>query len=136
MMTAFLLSIPCLFAATVAEVSNWPDEAYQKGWTCSLSGVVAEKTPTKMIIEDSTGRVKIWCWPAAPNINAGDLVKFKCVAIIDNARRNVLISRNLVKTGNAPRKPPEETTIAQIVRGEHDLKSVRVRGMVVGGVKG
>ena len=131
-MTAFLLSIPCLFAATVAEVSNWPDEAYQKGWTCSLSGVVAEKTPSKLIIEDSTGRVKIWCWPAAPNINAGDLVNFKCIAIIDSARRNVLIPRNLVKTGTAPRKPPEDTTIARIVRGEHDLKSVRVRGMVVG----
>ena len=126
---AFSLLHSLLTAATVAEVSSWPDEAFQKAWVADLSGTVTVVTADRFVLEDKTGRTRFFHWRG--DLQSGDVVKLRCIGVIDDAKRNILLARNLKKTGKAEAKQPEETSIARIVRGEHDLMAVRVRGVVV-----
>lgn len=131
-MTAFLLSIPCLFATTVAEVLNWPDAAYITQSQFDVTGTVTTALKYDFVLEDATGRVKIWSGDMHCVPNEGDVVQVQCTAKIDDAKRNAVHARKMKVLGKAEKRQPVSTTVTRIVHGENDLMSVRVRGMVVG----
>ena len=131
-MTAFLLSIPCLFATTVAEVLNWPDAAYITQSQFDVTGTVTTTLKYVFVLEDATGRVKIWAGDMHCMPDEGDVVQVQCTAKIDGAMRNAIHARRMTVLGVAEKRQPASTTVTRIVRGENDLMSVRVRGMVVG----
>lgn len=131
-MTAFLLSIPCLFATTVAEVLNWPDAAYITQSQFDVTGTVTTTLKYMFVLEDATGRVKIWAGDMHCMPDEGDVVQVQCTAKIDGAMRNAIYARRMTVLGVAEKRQPASTTVTRIVRGENDFMSVRVRGMVVG----
>ena len=78
---AFSLLHSLLTAATVAEVSSWPDEAYQKAWTANLSGTVTVVKADRFVLEDKTGRTRFFHWRG--DLQSGDVVKLRCIGVID-----------------------------------------------------
>ena len=131
-MFCLAFTLHCLLAAaTVADVSEWPDRAYSGQWSCELSGTVTIALNDRIVLEDQTSRVKIYAYWIEDVPEAGSIVNVKCTAIIDDAKRNVLCARKIVVTGKTDPPQPVDTTISRIMRGEHDLAPIRVRGMVV-----
>ena len=132
MLCTALTALHCLLAAaTVADVSSWPDKAYSGQWSCELSGTVTIALKDRIVLEDQTGRVKIWMYWIKDVPEAGSIARVECSAIIDDAKRNVLCARRISATGRTEPPQPVDTTISRIMRGEHDLAPIRVRGMVV-----
>ncbi|MBQ2628107.1 MAG: sensor histidine kinase [Kiritimatiellae bacterium] len=132
MLCTTLAALHCLLtAATVADVSAWPDEAYRKQWACDMEGVVTAVKPECFVLQDDTGRTLVYTYNYKKDSpRPGDRIKVCCRGLIDDAKRNIILLKQFTTVEHGEVPPPEETTVTRIMRGEHDLATVRVRGFV------